>query len=590
MSRHGRAIAEAAQTGGGARKRGPGLPSQWAVLGVLIIWLIGNAVVRGASPAFSPLGAWSVPAASPLPLHVSGNTLVDSAGHVVILRGVNRSGTEYSCVNSPALEDGPDDRASVAAMRAWQVNAVRIPLNEDCWLGINQVVLGGASYQAGIERYARLLLAAGIYPILDLHISAPATVKALSQQPMPDADHAPTFWEQVADVFGHNQAVIFDLFNEPFPDHNGDSAAAWRCWRDGCTETTGDGLHYQAVGMRALVSAVRSRGAMNVLMLGGIQFANTIDEWPRYRPPDPANNLVAAQHFYNNSACASPSCRQTTTAIVARQAPIVAGEVGDTDCTISNTAQILQFFERNHLSYVAWTWGTNFGCESLIRNYDGTPTQPYGQWFHDWVLRAVGGTVAAQPLATFMDNVGVVEDGRQLSCGLDDQNFCYSSQALAKSGLRPGGTIPYNDARFRWAPSPGTQDNVIADGQTVAISPTVAGATSLNVLGAATHGPAAGEVTLKYTDGVTSTATLDFSDWTLRGATGPVRPVHGNAILVRAAYRDKSDGTQDRQATFLFGVSLPLDRRRALASVRLPLLPQSAYAPHMHIFALSLSH
>ena len=35
-------------------------------------------------------------------------------------------------------------------MKTWSINAVRVPLNEDCWLGINGVKpqYGGAAYRS----------------------------------------------------------------------------------------------------------------------------------------------------------------------------------------------------------------------------------------------------------------------------------------------------------------------------------------------------------------------------------------------------------------------------------------------------------
>ena len=50
--------------------------------------------------------------------------------------GVDRMGTEYSCLSGNTF-DGPADQASVSAMLSWKINIVRVPMNEDCWLGIN---------------------------------------------------------------------------------------------------------------------------------------------------------------------------------------------------------------------------------------------------------------------------------------------------------------------------------------------------------------------------------------------------------------------------------------------------------------------
>ena len=68
-------------------------------------------------------------------LSVQGNHLVDGRGHVVRLTGVNRSGAEYACAGGWGIWDGPTDtRAAIAAIASWHVNAVRVPLNKDCFL------------------------------------------------------------------------------------------------------------------------------------------------------------------------------------------------------------------------------------------------------------------------------------------------------------------------------------------------------------------------------------------------------------------------------------------------------------------------
>jgi hypothetical protein len=51
--------------------------------------------------------------------------------------------------------------------------------------------------------------------------------------------------------------------------------------------------------MRAMVNAVRSTGAGNVLMLGGEEYSNELTSWLRYKPTDPDNNPVASWHSYN---------------------------------------------------------------------------------------------------------------------------------------------------------------------------------------------------------------------------------------------------------------------------------------------------
>ena len=130
-------------------------------------------------------------------LHVSGNQLMNGSNQALRLFGVNRSGTEYMCTTGSSIFDGPNDSTSVNAIASWNTNAVRVSLNEDCWLGINGFPAGGttaAQYQQAIVNYVNLLNSTGLVAILDLHWNAPGSAQATAQQIMPDADHAPAFW------------------------------------------------------------------------------------------------------------------------------------------------------------------------------------------------------------------------------------------------------------------------------------------------------------------------------------------------------------------------------------------------------------
>jgi hypothetical protein len=49
---------------------------------------------------------------APMGLHVAGQQLLDGSNSPVILRGVDRSGTEYACIQGWGFFDGPSDSAS----------------------------------------------------------------------------------------------------------------------------------------------------------------------------------------------------------------------------------------------------------------------------------------------------------------------------------------------------------------------------------------------------------------------------------------------------------------------------------------------
>ena len=313
-------------------------------------------------------------------LHVVGNQIVDASGQPVRIHGVNRAGTEYACVQGWGLFDGPNDAASIAAIKAWRANAVRVPLNEDCWLGINGVsaAYGGANYQKAISDYVGVITAAGLIPILDLHWTAPGTTQATTQMPMPDRDHSPTFWSQVANAYKGNGSVIFELFNEPYPDSNQNTAAAWTCWRDG---GSCPGVGYTAAGMQELVNAVRATGATNVLLLGGVEYSNSLTGWLSHAPTDPLGNLAAAWHVYNFNACATTGCYDTNTGPVLASVPVVASEIGEDDCQGAFISTLVGWRESHGGSYVPWVWNTWGSCLALVSAYDGTATTPYGQTY-----------------------------------------------------------------------------------------------------------------------------------------------------------------------------------------------------------------
>jgi hypothetical protein len=314
-----------------------------------------------------------VAAATPLSITVSANRLVDGNGTTIRLLGVNRSGTEYACIQGWGIFDGPNDATSVAAMAAWHINAVRIPLNEDCWLDINGVnpAYGGAAYQTAIQSYVNLLHQSGLYAILDLHWNAPGTAQATGQQVMADADHAPAFWTSVATSFKADPAVVFDLYNEP---HD----VTWSCWQSGCTSPG-----WTTAGMQSLVDAVRATGATQPIMVGGLAWANDLSGWLANAPSDPAHALVVSFHNYNFNTC-SPTCWDSTVAPIAAQVPVVTGELGENDCAHGYIDQYMAWADSHGISYLGWTWDT-WNCNNgpaLISSYDGTPTA-FGIGFRD---------------------------------------------------------------------------------------------------------------------------------------------------------------------------------------------------------------
>jgi hypothetical protein len=333
-------------------------------------------------------------------LHVSGNKILNGQNQQLALRGVNKQGTEYMCLYG-AVFDGPSDAASVTVLRSWNINIVRLPINEQCWLGINGLPIGGtaANYRTAIIDYVNLLNTGNIAVIIDLQWAAPGTYISDKLTPMPDADHAPAFWTSVANTFKNNSSIILDLFNEPWPDNNSNSTAAWICLRDGgnCPgvsyNANGTQIPYTAVGTQSLVNTIRATGSTNIIMVAGIQFANIMDQWLAYKPTDPLNQLAASWHSYATQACNNSTCwTSAIQPILAANIPLITGEIGQNDCASTYINPLMTFLDTIGAHYLAWAWNAYPGdanacanIPALIVDFNGTPTA-FGLGFRNHLL------------------------------------------------------------------------------------------------------------------------------------------------------------------------------------------------------------
>jgi endoglucanase len=394
----------------GQRMRPRRLRTVIAVTALVAAGLGAPLVTTAAAVTKTPVAQRATPAAvaasghEALGLHVDGNRIVNANGQRVQLHGFNNSGAEYACMEGWGIFDDQVSpftsipSAEVAAMASWHgANAVRLSLNEQCWLGLAGVPsqYAGAHYRQAIEKYVTLLNAKGFAVILNLHNSAPGNETSLNQEPMPDA-HSITFWKQVAKAFKGNTSVLFDVFNEPWPDNQALTSAAWKCWRDGgCTQTSQNGgKSYTAVGMNQLIAAVRSTGARNIIMAGGLNFASSLNKWLKYEPRDPDHELAASLHIYSFGGCTTIGCYNGAPSKVAKHVPLVIGEFGS-DLTVGYStiasgcspsysgttgfdAALLKWATAHHASWLAWTWNDWSDCNALVTDYAGHATTPYG--------------------------------------------------------------------------------------------------------------------------------------------------------------------------------------------------------------------
>ena len=367
----------------------------------LISLLTISLLVIAAVLSFSLRSGSTVRAAGAAPtgLHVVGNKIEDGSNQVIVPHGVDRMGTEYACISTGTSDfDGPVDQTTVSAMTSWDTTIVRVPLNEDCWLGLNGEPANGktaAQYQTDIVNWVNLLNQNGQIVILDLHWNNSGTNKSTGQEPMPDLDHAPAFWTSVANTFKSNSSVLFDLYNEPY-------TTSWSCWKNGSTAAQTSpctDVGFAVAGMQTLVNTVRSTGATNIIMLGGLAYSNDLTGWLANKPTDPQNNLVASTHIYNFNTCANSSCWTAQIAPVNAQVPVLAGEIGENDCASGFISTLMSWLDAQGIGYAAWTWTATGNCTAtpaLISDYTGTPTN-YGAGFKAHLIALAGSSPTPTP-------------------------------------------------------------------------------------------------------------------------------------------------------------------------------------------------
>lgn len=331
-------------------------------------------------------------------LTVKGARLYDGSREVRLL-GVNVSGTEDQCAHGNFVTGQygtgsyfttPLTQRTVNAMKTWRIDAVRVPLNESCWLGV-AVADAGARYRAAMVRWVDLLLRNHLYVIVvDQTATAGTDMQGRPQPaeeilPMLDAAEGLPFWRSVAKTFRADRNVVFDLYNEP---HD----VSWSCWENGCRVPAGEvnGSNgepngvlrypaYGAVGMAQLVHTVRAAGATQPLLLGGLNWAGDLSNWLAYRPND--GQLMASIHVYGPTGAPCDSgCRLSVRGIRRAGFPVVTGELGEVDCSHSYIDGYMNWADRNDVSYLGWSWN-DYGHQrcgtagpTLIRNLKGDPT------------------------------------------------------------------------------------------------------------------------------------------------------------------------------------------------------------------------
>lgn len=319
--------------------------------------------------------------AAPLPLKVAGTQILNSRGETVRLRGVNVASLEWT-------SDGQGHvlRTVAVALNEWHANTIRLPLSQDRWFGHGpEQTDGGMAYRALVRQIVDYCRTNESYVILDLHWSdCNEWGRNIGQHSMPDTNSL-AFWRDFAPVFANDPAVLYDLYNEP---HD----VSWDVWVNGGLVTDKPNGHlaaappktFEAVGMQTLLEAVRTAGARNVVIAGGLDWAYDFSGIleGRQLTDHGGNGIIYANHCYDNKHDSVDAWIAKMEAASAKL-PVIVSEFGGSSGpseqvpTDNWLLHVMHSLDSHHWSWIAWDLHT--GAEpTLISDWNYTPTPDYG--------------------------------------------------------------------------------------------------------------------------------------------------------------------------------------------------------------------
>ena len=321
-------------------------------------------------------------------LTVVGNELRVRCGTETLrtrLKGINRSGLQHKNGLQQA-GFGSDPTPELRKWRdQWKTVALRLPIGQSYYTTYGEA----PQYRQGVADIVAATKALGMYLILELH-GYDANNLSSAQ---PDPTSTPQFWAQVAQKFGSETHVLFDIWNEPY-------GVDWATWKGNAQK---------------IIQAIRAAGATDTLILvGGLDYAYDLSMLM-----DPSNRIegmgpiIYATHPYplKSNPPSMASEWDVRFGNVAKQVPVIIGEYGvdasdgqpyglrDKTAAHNWMTQLHAYIDKNQLSALAWsagdapqlTLGTDGNAVNLPNNPPdpARPTDPFGVDVLAWMQKPV---------------------------------------------------------------------------------------------------------------------------------------------------------------------------------------------------------
>ena len=119
--------------------------------------------------------------------------------------------------------------------------------------------------------------------------------------------------------------------------------------------------------MQQLVDAIRSAGAEQPILIGGLDYSGDLSQWLSHEPTDDVvpSQLAASFHDYDSGVCQGAACLAGLDAVqsVAARVPVVTGEFGYLD----SDNQICTGHDSTDFANEYMNWADQHGISYLAR-------------------------------------------------------------------------------------------------------------------------------------------------------------------------------------------------------------------------------
>lgn len=275
-------------------------------------------------------------------LKVSGNRIVGKDGNPVQLKGMSLF---WSCWggkfwNAEAVND---------VAEYWHADIVRAAMSAAPNTGGYLDAASKDSTVAQVKTVVDAAIAKGIYVIIDWH----------EEQAIYHQAEAVAFFTQMAQTYGSQPNVIFEIYNEPNKDNNG-ATIQWPAIK----------TYAQAV-----IAAIRGTGSTNLVVVGTPNWSQDVD----VAAADPLSdsNVAYVLHFYSGTH--RQWLRDKATTALNKNVALFVSEWGCSNSSgvagvdLAEADLWMAFLDQNQLSWCNWSLNDkDEACSAFVPGTAGT--------------------------------------------------------------------------------------------------------------------------------------------------------------------------------------------------------------------------